>query len=178
MTAVNAEMKLSERNFSSAIALSSEAITMAAQEHPEVTIQSKYVHGLAKAFSGGQREAQRFCDEALTAASNAGDFSLHSRALLAAAEAALARNDGQQALALATQAQERSARGGQLASEWRAWFILARANTLLGNVDQSAQQFKKASDLRSQLEQQWGADAFKQYLSRPDIQVYMQKPTG
>ena len=178
ITAVNAELKLSERNFPNAIALSSQAITMAGLQHPEVTIQSKYVHGLAKAFSGGQKEAQKFCDEALTAASKAGDFGLHSRALLAAAEAALARNDGQQALSLATQAQERAARGGQLASEWRAWYVLARANALLGNMDQSTQQFRKASDLRAQLEQQWGTEAFKQYSSRPDIQVYMQKPTG
>ncbi len=174
ITAVNAEMKLSERNFSNAIALSSQAITMAGQQHPEVTIQSKYVHGLARAFSGGQKEAQKFCDEALNAASNAGDFGLHSRALLASAEAALARNDGQQALLLATQAQERAARGGQLAAEWRGWTIMARANALLGNTGQSADQLRKASELRGNLEREWGTEAFKNYISRPDIQVYLQ----
>jgi hypothetical protein len=123
--AVTAEKRLSEGQFTDAIALSSQAITMAGQQHPEVTIQSKYVYGLAKAFNGGQKDAQKSCDEALSAASNAGDFGLHSRALMAAAEAALARNDGQQALLLATQAQERAARGGQLASEWRGWTITA-----------------------------------------------------
>ena len=171
---VNAEMRLSERNFPSASTLSSQAITMAGQQHPEVTIQGKYVHGLARAYSGGQNDAQRFCEEALTAASSAGDFGLHSRALLAAAEAALARKDGQKALALATEAQQRFARGGQLESEWRGWTIIARANALLGNTAQSADQVTKASQIRGSLEQQWGTEAFKRYSSRPDIQVYLQ----
>jgi hypothetical protein len=132
------------------------------------------VHGLAKAYSGSQQEAQRFCEEALSAASTAGDFGLQSRALLAAAEAALARKDGQKALALATEAQQRFARGGQLESEWRVWTILARANALLGNTAQSADQFRKASEVRGSLETQWGTEAFKLYSSRPDIQVYLQ----
>jgi tetratricopeptide (TPR) repeat protein len=171
---VNAEMRLSERNFANAIALSDQAITMAGQQYPDVTIQSKYTQDMAKAYSGGQHEAQKFCEEALAAASNAGDYGLNSRALLAAAEAALARRDGQKALALATEAQERVSRGGQLESEWRAWTILARANALLGNAGQSADQMTKASEVRGNLEKQWGPDAFKTYSSRPDIQVYMQ----
>ena len=172
---VNAEMRLAERNFPSATALSTQAITLAAQQDTEVTIQSKYVLGLAKTFSGVQKEGQQLCDEALTAASNAGEFSLHSRALLAAAQVALARNDGQRALSLATQAQERFAKGEQLESEWRAWFVIAQANELLGNKEQSVQQMKRASDLSARLDQQWGRDAFNRYNSRPDIQVYLQK---
>jgi len=93
---------------------------------------------------------------------------------LAAAEAALARNDGQHALLLATQAQERAARGGQLASEWRGWTIMARANALLGNGAQSADQMTKASEIRGNLEKEWGTEAFKLYTSRPDIQVFLQ----
>ena len=172
---VNAEIRLSERNFPIAAALSTEAITMADKQDTDVAVESKYVFGLAKAFSGGQKDAQKFCDEALAAASTAGEFALYARALLAAAEAALARNDGQSALSLATQAQERFARGEQLQSEWRAWIVIARANALLGNKDQSVEQLRKASDLAAKLEQQWGSDAFKRFTSRPDIQVYMQQ---
>jgi serine/threonine protein kinase/Tfp pilus assembly protein PilF len=172
---VNAEIRLSERNFPIAAALSTEAITMADKQDTDVAVESKYVFGLAKAFSGGQKDAQKFCDEALAAASTAGEFALHARALLAAAEAALARNDGQSALSLGTQAQERFARGEQLQSEWRAWIVIARANALLGNKDQSVEQLRKASDLAAKLEQQWGSDAFKRFTSRPDIQVYMQQ---
>jgi tetratricopeptide (TPR) repeat protein/predicted Ser/Thr protein kinase len=171
---VTAQMRLSERNFPSAAALSTETIAMAGQQDPDLAIQSKYVLGLARALSGGHKEAQKFCDEAVAAASTAGDFGLHSRALLASAEAALARKDGQQALSLATQAQERFARGGQLESEWRAWLIVAQANALLGNKDQSVEQLRKALDVRAKLEQQWGSGTFKRYTSRPDIQAYMQ----
>ena len=174
VTAVNAEMRLSERNFPTATSLSGEAITMAGQQYPDVAIQSRYIHGLAKAFSGGQKDAQKFCDEALNAASNAGDFGLHSRALLAAAQAALASKDGQRALSLATEAQQRFARGGQLESEWRVWTIIARANALLGNGAQSTDQMTKASEIRGNLEKEWGTEAFKLYTSRPDIQVYLQ----
>ena len=51
---------------------------------------------------------------------------------------------------------------------------MARANALLGNTGQSADQLRKASELRGNLEKEWGAEAFKNYISRPDIQVYLQ----
>jgi tetratricopeptide (TPR) repeat protein/predicted Ser/Thr protein kinase len=177
ITNVSAQKNLSERNFPAAIALATQAGEMAGTQDPEVVIQSKYVVGLAKTLSGGQKDGEKLCDDAVNSAANAGDYGLHSRALLAAAEAALARNDAQKALSLAIQAQERSARGGQLESEWRAWLIASRANAELGNKDVSAEQAKKSSDVSNQLQQQWGVEAFKRYTSRPDIQVYT-KGTG
>jgi eukaryotic-like serine/threonine-protein kinase len=172
---VEGEMRLSERAFPAVATVVTQASELAGKQYPDVTIQSKYVLGLVKALSGnGQKEAQKLCDEALNAASSAGDFGLHSRALLAAAEAALARNDAAAALSLATQAQERVARTGQFESEWRAWFIASRASAQLGNKDQADEQLRKAFDARAKLEQLWGADAFRKYTSRPDIQVYMQ----
>jgi hypothetical protein len=150
---------------------------MAGTQHPDTAIQSKYVLGLAKTLSGGQKDGERLCDEALNAASAAGDFVLYSKALLAAAEAALARKDAEKALSFATQAQERFAGGGQVESHWRAWNIAARANSELGNREQSIGQTKKSEDALNQIQQQWGPDAFKRYTSRPDIQVYM-KGTG
>ena len=172
---VSAEMQLSERNFPGATSLSSEAITMAGQQYPDVAIQSKYVLGLAKSLSGGHKDAQKLCDDALTASASAGDFGLHSRALLAAAEAALARNDGERALALAAGAQERSARGGQSESNWRALSVMSRANALLGNTELSVQQAKKGLDAFGKLQQEWGNETFESYKLRPDIQVYLQK---
>ncbi len=177
ITFVTAEMRLSERNFPAAITLATQASEMAGTQFPDVAIKSKNVLGLAKTLSGGQKDGQRLCDESLTAAASTGDFALYLRSLLTTAEAALARKDAQKALSLATQAQERSAGGGQLESQWRAWNIVARANSELGNKDQLDDQNKKSSDALGQLEQQWGTDAFKRYTSRPDIQVYI-KGTG
>ncbi len=173
---VNAEMRMSQRDFVNANILGNLAIDSAGQLNPDITIAGKYVVGLARSLSGGQSEGQRLCDMALDSAANGGDYGLHTRALLASAEAALARNDAQRALSLALLAQTRAARVEQIETEWRAWMIASLASERLGNADQSAKQRAESSVLRAKLEQQWGAEAFKQYSSRPDIQVYINRP--
>jgi hypothetical protein len=130
---------------------------------------------LAKANTGAKAEARKLCDDSLKATSNAGDFGLHARALLACAEVALKGKDVQTALNLAIQAQERFARGSQLESEWRAWATASRASEGLGHSDNAQEQMRNAEATRSKLEQQWGADAFRKYAVRPDIQVTMNK---
>jgi serine/threonine protein kinase/Tfp pilus assembly protein PilF len=167
---VRAEMALTAGDLGQATASSNEAIKTA-DPKSDVAIQAQYLLGLVKAASGNRKEAQKLCDEAIKAASSAGDAGLHSRALLAGAEAALKSNEAQTALTLATQAQERFARGEQLESEWRAWFIASRASQQLGDKNKAEEQLRNAQNVRSRLEQQWG-EAFKQYNGRPDIQVY------
>ena len=169
-----AQARLSQRDFPEAIRLSKEALTIAAQKDPEVAIQGTYTLGLAKALSGDRKEGLRLCSEAVKMASTAGDFTLHSRALLTEAEAALLVNDASSALKSATEAQERFARGSQFESEWRAWLIASRASQQLGDKNRAEEQLRNAQNARSKLEQQWGSDAFKQYTLRPDIQVYTQ----
>ena len=166
------QARLSERNYPEAVKLSNEGITLAGESDPEVTIKAMFTLGLAKAFSGDRKGGLELCREAAKKASSSGDFTLLSYALLAEAEAALLSNDAQTALKLATDAQARFARGSQFESEWRAWFIASQASQKLGNQAQSEEQLKNAQSVRSKLEQQWGAEAFKQYSSRPDIQEY------
>ena len=168
---VRAEMSLSQGNLAQATASANEAIKTGG-EKSDVAIQAQSILGVVKAASGGRQEAQKLCNEAINIASNAGDFSLHSRALLAGAEAALKGNDAQTALTLATQAQARFARGGQLESEWRAWFIASRASQQLGDTGKAEEQLKSAQNTRYKLEQQWSPDHFRQYAARPDIQAY------
>jgi hypothetical protein len=132
------------------------------------------VLAIARAETGAQKEAEHLCEQLIQATSNAGDFGLHSRTLLACAEVALKGKDAQTALTLATEAQQRFARGLQLESEWRAWAIASRANKELGHSDIAQQQMRNAEATRSKLEQQWGAEAFKKYAARPDIQGYYQ----
>lgn len=167
-----AEMSLIQGDLPQAIASSTEAIKTASPKS-NTTIQAQYVLALAKAVSA-KKEARTLCDESIKATANGGDFGLHSRVLLACAEVALKGKDAQTALTLATQAQERFARGVQLDSEWRAWAIASRANKELGHTDIAQEQLKTAETTRSKLEQQWGADAFRKYAARPDIQVYYQ----
>jgi len=168
---IKAEMNLIKGDLPQAITSSNDAIK-AGGPKSNVTIQAQYILGLAKSISAAQGEASKLCEDSIKAASNAGDFGLHSRALLACAEVALRGNDAKTALSLATQAQERFALSGQLESEWRAWVNIARANGRLGDNSKAQEQMAKADVTRSKLEQQWGADVFKQYAARPDIQVY------
>lgn len=168
---IQAELSLSRGDLPQAIAASNEAIKTGGSKS-RVAIHAQYTLGLAKAISGAQREAQKLCDDSIKAASSAGDFGLHSRALLACAEVALKGNDPKTALTLGTQAQERFARGAQLESQWRAWVIISRASRVLGDNEKAQEQVRNAEAVRSQLEQQWGVDAFKQYAVRPDIQVH------
>jgi tetratricopeptide (TPR) repeat protein/predicted Ser/Thr protein kinase len=168
-----AELSFSERNWPEVISSANEAIT-AGGPKSSVTIQAQYLLAMAKAVSGAQSEAKKLCEESMKAASNAGDFALHSRALLACAEVSLKGNDLETASKLASEAQQRLARGGQLESEWRAWAIASQANKSLGDTDKAQEQLKNAQTTRSKLEQQWGSETFKQYTARPDIQVYNQ----
>ena len=169
-----AQSHLSQRNFADAINLSNAAMKAAGEKDPEIAIQSRLTLGLAKVLSGDRKEGMRLCQEAVKMASGAGDFTLHSRALLVEAEASLASNDARSALSSATEAQSTFARGSQFESEWRARMIASRANQQLGDKIKSEEQLRSALDARSRLEQQWGSEAFKHYLIRPDIQVYTQ----
>lgn len=165
---IQAQMSLSRGELPQTSASASEVIK-AGGPKSDATIQAQYILAAVKRGSG---EAQKLCSQSIEAASNAGDFGLHSRALLACAEVALTGNDPKSALLLATQAQERFARGSQLESEWRAWAIASRASKNLGDTNTAQEQMRKAEAARSRLEQLWGADVFKQYAARPDIQVY------
>jgi tetratricopeptide (TPR) repeat protein/predicted Ser/Thr protein kinase len=168
-----AETSLSQRDWRQAIASSNETIKMGGPKS-NVTVRAQYVLAIARAETGAQKEAEHLCEQLIQATSNAGDFGLHSRTLLACAEVALKGKDAQTALTLATEAQQRFARGLQLESEWRAWAIASRANKELGHSDIAQQQMRNAEASRSKLEQQWGAEAFKKYAARPDIQGYYQ----
>jgi tetratricopeptide (TPR) repeat protein len=165
--------RLSQRNYDEAIRFSNEGLALAGKDE-EVAIQGLYTLGLAKAFSGDRNGSLKLCRDAVTKASNSGDFTLLSRALLAEAEAALVAKDAGTALKMAIEAQTRFARGSQFASEWRAWMVASKASDLLGDKATSEAQLRNAQSVRSRMEAQWGAEEFRRYSSRPDIQAYTQ----
>jgi len=166
------QARLSQNKFAEAITLSNEALAAVGTKDPEVAIQATFTLGVATARSGDRKGGLKFCEDAVKMAASASDFVLHSRALLAHAEVALLGNDARTALKLALEAQARVARAAQLESEWRAAMIASRASQQLGDKIKAEEQLRNAQSVRSKLEQQWGIDAFKQYSSRPDIQVY------
>lgn len=169
-----AQIQLGKQNFQNAINLSKEAIKVAAERYPDVAIESRIVLGLATAQSGNAKEGLKICEEAIKISSESRDFLLQSHALLCKAETALLTNDAQTALNLAIDAQKRFAQGEQYESEWRAWLIASRASEKLGDKAKAQEQLANAMNVRSKLQQQWGAD-FKQYGLRPDIQALDQQ---
>lgn len=169
-----AQSKLSQRRFPEAINLGNEAIA-AAGTQSDIVIEAKSVIGLAKAQSGNTSEGLKLCDEAVKMSAAGEDLLLQSHALLNKAEAALFANDAKTALNLATEAQSRFARGQQYESEWRAWLIASRANEKLGDKSKAQEQLANAMSIRTKLQQQWGAEAFKQYGLRPDIRAFYQE---
>lgn len=167
-----AQVALTQRRLPDARARAEHALSLAGNEYKSVTIAAKSTLGLAQALGGSAREGKVNCDAAAHMAVDAGDFSLLSRALLVLAEAALIEGDAKLAAEKALEAQGRFARGNQQESEWRAWLIAAQANQRLNRNELSQEQLAKAKAILTQLEQRWGAEVHKQYLARPDIQVY------
>jgi tetratricopeptide (TPR) repeat protein/predicted Ser/Thr protein kinase len=168
-----AQARLSQQNFKEAISLSKAAISGAGDKDAQIATEARYILGLAYARSGDAKQGLKFCDQALEMASKFSDFGLHSRAMLAKAEAALLSKNAGAGLSLAKEAQTRFSRGTQLESEWRAWMIASRASQLLDDTNSADEQLRNAQNTRSKLEEQW-KDAFKQYFSRPDIQAFSQ----
>jgi serine/threonine protein kinase/Tfp pilus assembly protein PilF len=166
------QILLSQRRLGEAQAKFTQAITLAGKDYPDVVIEAKLGLGITKALSGSGKEGQTLCEEAVELAKGLGDVNLQSQAMLAQAEAALKANSLEAALTLAQQTQQRFSAGGQLESEWRAWLIAAQASQQLGDKAKADDQLNQSRLGRARLEQQWGADAFKTYVSRPDIQAY------
>jgi serine/threonine protein kinase/Tfp pilus assembly protein PilF len=168
---IEGRLQLSQKNLSQANERLQGAIASAGNDYADLTIDAKSLLGYLGALKGSSKSLD-LCDEAVKMANGLGDASLISRVLLVHAEAALKANLPQLALNLAKQAQERFARGGQLESEWRASVIAAQASQALGDQTTAEQLLSSARNARSKLEQQWGTDAFRSYLTRPDIQMY------
>ena len=83
---------------------------------------------------------------------------------------ALLSGDAQAALTIATEAQERFAGAKQHESQWRAWLIEARAAEKTGDVARAQQFAQQASTVLRNLEQEWGTEHYKIYLTRSSVQ--------
>jgi serine/threonine protein kinase/predicted negative regulator of RcsB-dependent stress response len=170
----HAEIFLAERRLGEAKGAAEDALKGADSAYKDIAVEAKYIGGLAKSFAGAAAEGKASCQEALNMAHELGDAGLISRSMLALADAAL-ETDPQTALQIGSEVRERFAKSGQLESEWRALLVVARANDKIGNKAAAAEQFAQVRELFTKLEQEWGSDAYKSYISRPDIQFLFTK---
>src|SRR5258706_7801516 len=61
---------------------------------------------------------------------------------------------------------------GLAESNWRAWLIAGLASQKAGDRNNAQNYLKSAAEAFSSLQQKWGAEVFKSYQARPDIQLY------
>jgi tetratricopeptide (TPR) repeat protein/predicted Ser/Thr protein kinase len=123
------------------------------------------VDGLALARSGRRAEALAACRAAEGLASRLESASLEAEALLALAEASLAAGDRAAVPALVERARPFLERAGKRESLWRAWALVARAESGERARDASRQ----AAAALAALQNGWTAADAAAYTSRADV---------
>lgn len=165
-----ANMALSQRNFGEAKTKAAQAQAAAGEQNKTTSAEARRVLGMAQTFSGAPAVGIATCKDALASAQAVGDPWLISNAQLALAAALLEGGDAAGALAGAQEAQSSFARSGQKVSEWRAWLVASQASRRAGNQEAARDYATRATNLLAELQQEWGAEVFNTYQSRPDVQ--------
>ncbi len=169
---VEAQIFLNEKEFADAGAKSQHALHVAGAQDKAVAVEGKYLLGLSQARSGRAAAGTTLCQEATDAAASLGDPLLLAESQLALAEAALTSGDTKRAIESALKAQTFFTNAGLAESNWRASLIAGLASQKAGDRNNAQLYLKSAADGLSSLQQKWGAEVFKSYQARPDIQLY------
>ena len=167
-----AEMALSEGKFANARVRAEKVLETAGTDFKNAATNAKLVIGLAQSYSGATAAGKQAAAEAVEMAGKLNEPAQLAAAQLSLAETMLLAGDFRSALSSALQAQEVFARLGQPASEWRALLVAAQAGYNLGDKNIAREYSMRAKDLLSKLEQRWGNENHKSYLSRIDIQRF------
>ncbi|MDX6527986.1 MAG: eukaryotic-like serine/threonine-protein kinase [Blastocatellia bacterium] len=167
-----AQISLNEQKFAEAGAKSQQALDLAGAQDKAVAVEGKYLLGLSQALSGRAPAGTALCQEASDTAAALGDPLLLAESQLALAEAALNASDTKRAIDSALKAQTFFAAAGLSESSWRAWLIAGLASQKASDRDNAQPYLKNAAEGLSSLQQKWGAEVFKAYQARPDIQLY------
>ncbi len=80
--------------------------------------------------------------------------------------------DTKRAIESALKAQTFFTNAGLAESNWRSWLIAGLASQKAGDRNNAQNYLKSAAEAFSSLQQKWGAEVFKSYQARPDIQLY------
>jgi len=154
-----AEMALSRNLYAEAAAISRRALASDAGQNPLAIADLKRILGLALLASGNRTEGLRNCEESLAAVAKLNDEAATLRSRLALLRARIETGDRAGALNLLHDAEPVLA--GHPESRWRALAWMARAGH---------QYAAPARDALDDLARQWGAAAYRIYLTRPDVQ--------
>ena len=169
-----AEIALMQDNFANARATAEKVVELAGTEFKGSVTSAKIVIGLAEGYGGARSAAagKQTTSAAVDVAKQLNDPAQLAAAQAAFAAALLLAGDSRSAATNAVQAQEVFARLGQSESEWQSLLIAAQASENLGEKNQAREYAMRAKDTFAKLEQRWGSEDYKSYLSRPDIQRF------
>ena len=169
---VRAEMAASQQDFSQAKSKAEQAINLSGPQVNYTAVEAKSLLGLILVRSRAREKGLQLSLAAVDMAKQIKDEHLLSETLLGEAEAFLENNKAKEALATALESQERFARGGQQESEWRAWVIAAKASEKMDDVIATQKESSRGREVYGKLQQEWGAETFRAYSSRKDIQAF------
>jgi serine/threonine protein kinase/Tfp pilus assembly protein PilF len=167
-----AEIALMQDNFANAKATAENAVETAGTEFKGPVTSAKIVIGLAEGYGGAKAAGKQTLSAAVDMARQLNDPAQLASAQSAYAAALLLAGDSRSALTNALQAQEVFAKLGQIESEWQALLIAAQASENSGDKTKAREYAVRAKDTLAKLEQRWGTEDYKSYLSRPDIQRF------
>lgn len=170
---VRAQSDLSENNYKSALAESQKAIDLGGQEIKEIIIQATFIQGLAKFRSGDKIAGTELCRKAVEEAAKTGIEHLQLKSKLALAETLSAENAPQEALDISLETQNSSSKSGNLVSQWRSFAIASGASLKLGDETKSKEYKSSANQILLAIENNFGAENYKKFISRTDVQIYL-----
>jgi len=171
----NADLLLSERKLPEATVEGQKALSLSESDFKLVAIRANSILGLVRSMTGQTATGRKQCEEAVAQARTLRDPLQLSQALLALAETALNAGDAQAALSAATESQQRFAVANQHESEWRALVIAGLATEKGGDKTKAREFGTRAISILMKLEELWGNDQYKRYLSRKDVEDLHQK---
>ncbi len=170
-----AEVALIQRSYAVARAKTKEAMSIANDVNPGMTIDSKIILGVASALGGSQKEGAKICEAALDASLKQRNHRTVTLARLGLARARLENGEAAPAMAAALEVQRAFEAAGQRSSEWRAWLIAALVARSTRDETATQEYARRARQALDQLSQQWGVEHFQNYSKRPDIQSEIQE---
>jgi tetratricopeptide (TPR) repeat protein len=169
---VESELALSNRKFPDVEAKAKQALDLAGAQDKQLVVNANILTALAQSRSGRAASGLALCQQAGQNAATQGDPLLLANSQLCIAEAALLSGDAQRARESARQAQTFYSNNALPESNWRASLIAGLASEKLLDHENAKRDLKNANDVLASLEQKWGAESFKSYQTRPDIQSF------
>ena len=169
---VKAQSDLSRQNYKNALAESQKAIDLSGAESGEIFVQATFTKGLANSRSNAKVVGKELCRKAVEEAAKTGMAHLSLKSKLALAETLLANGEAQEALNVLLEMQKSFVNSSSIPTAWRSFSIASQASSILKDVSKSQQYAARANELLAEIEKDFGAENYKSYLSRPDVQIY------